>query len=243
MKKTMIAALFAFAVAAAMAGEVKHSKWAETGSDPDNTFLGHGTSGFSQQFGDNTERADMGARTSFDSPVVLDAKNNPVLKMSLKVKDIKNSGERGSNNAFRIGFRNDAEGKENDATVHYIFGYGAGYRSDFRFGGCSGKANEYAQGTATDANQMYGSRLENGGESEITVFLEYKKENSDGTHTYRVIVQWDESIWESEIIRNTDTWNGAYVLTNLSVLEAAGDGYTVSDVKIEAGKLKSPSLY
>jgi len=238
-----IVALAAAGLVSVSAEEVEHSVWKESGGDPDNTFVGNGMDGFTQQFGDNTERGDIGARIEFDVPVVLDAKKSPVLKMSLTVKDIKNSGGRGSNNAFRIGFRNDAEGKDHDATVHYIFGYGVGARSDFRFAGCSGNAHEYAQGTATDANSMYGTWLENGAESVITVFLEYKKDNGDGTHTYRAVVQWDESVSESELVRNTDSWNSAYVLTNLPELEADGDGYTISNVKVEAGVLKIPSLY
>lgn len=223
------------AITSAHAASVTTGNWSGDGADVDNTFTANGSAGFTELYGaDSDAKYDSGASANFTSDVTLDVTNN-TLQFSFTVGNITSVG--GSNNAFRVGFRNNDDGTTNDATVHYTFGYGdPGDRTDGRFAGNSGSSNVFSSGTqigATGSVTSAVNELFTGNTANLTVTLIYLSDAGAGLHNYQAEIDWDgETISSSTFTRNTDTWDGVYVNTNNVNVNIASDTYTVSGASV-----------
>ena len=211
--------------------------WYPLGGDVDRTFSGLSQTGYTLLYHDQSDnRGDVGAFTDFDAPVTLDAVSNQTLSFSFKIDDLTTST--GANNMFRVGFVNNDSDSTYDATVHFVFGYGApGDKFDVRFAGASGNSNPFSYGIAQDSGSLTGANaLFTGNSSSMKVSLTYLEDNGDGTHDYRATILWDGQTHTSgTIIRNTATWDGAYILINNSMFQIAGDGYAISETAVVSG--------
>ncbi|MEM6885283.1 MAG: Ig-like domain-containing protein [Verrucomicrobiota bacterium] len=208
--------------------------WYPAGKDVDRTFSNMTDSGFTLLFHDQSDdRNDVAALNDFNTPITLDPVHQTTMSMKFSITNLTTTN--GAANLLRIGFRNDESGDANDATLHYIFGYGApGNHHDVRFAGNSNTAHFFSGGTSQDQGSLPGANaLSTGNASEIELKLNYLENNGDGTHDYRAIILWDgHEHSSSTITRNTDTWDSAYIQANNGTFQVAGDGFTISDTVI-----------
>ena len=213
--------------------------WAGTSGDGDHVITNETGSAFTLLFHDDSDgNGAVGLRTEFASPVTLDAVTNTTLLMSLKIKDIVTSY--GANNQLRLGFRNDDTGSLNDATMHYVFGYGdPGNRYDTRYAGNSFSSGEYSYGAAFDAVTLSSANaIYTGNECSIRIALTYLGEVGDGTnHNYRAAIRWDGQKQTSvtAFTRNTATWDSAYLVFNNAAIQVEGDGFTATNIEVSVG--------
>ncbi|MEM0966333.1 MAG: Ig-like domain-containing protein [Verrucomicrobiota bacterium] len=218
------------------------SAWYPSGSDIDRTFSNMDQTGFTLVFHDESDdRGDVAAVTDFDTPITLDYFDNKTLTFSFSIKDITTTV--GAANLLRVGFRNNDSGSTFDATIHFIFGYGApGDRRDVRFAGKSNTSHFFTGGPTQDMRSIpEANPLFTGNSSEITLSLTYLSSNGDGTHDYEARIEWDGgSHTSTTITRNTDTWDSAYIQANNPLFQVAGDGFTISDTEIF---VEAPSFF
>ncbi|MEM6885010.1 MAG: PEP-CTERM sorting domain-containing protein [Verrucomicrobiota bacterium] len=229
-------------VASSSAQVVAINNWTESGGDVDNTFTGNGTSGFTELFGTDTQSGNYasGAIATFQSDVTLSV--NQTLSFSLTMDTNQSTGN--ANNTVRFGFENDDAGNTFDASVHYIFGWGAD-GPDARFAGQLNNNNEYSSGTTfdTEFNVTGANELSTGNTSNITVNLTYLGDAGGGLFNYEADIVWDAGTHSTSasFTRNTNTWDKVYVLTNSNVANVLGDGYTISNAQVQV--VPEPSTF
>ncbi|MEM0966319.1 MAG: PEP-CTERM sorting domain-containing protein [Verrucomicrobiota bacterium] len=211
------------------------SNWTDFSTNTDATFVGNGNDGFVRGMAVNsTGSAATGAESSFDSDVTLGVGES--LQFDFTMTDI--VIQQAQNNVgFRVGFENISADSALDATIHFVFSSGGGVIG--RFGGASGSANPYSQGTLFDSTNYTGATSIATGPGPIDISVSLTLLGVNGSDPslfdYEASILWDGVTNGPSTVftRNTDTWNSVYVLTNNNAaFGLAGDTYTIGGAAV-----------